>query len=123
MMPPHILTGKLGEDFAAQHLENQNYRIAARNYQAGRGEIDLIAWSPKGVLVFVEVKTRSLDLALPPEESVDRKKQDRIARAAGAYMYSLDYEGEIRFDIISVVLRNGLLVSVTWMEDAFFPNG
>jgi putative endonuclease len=120
-MPDHLDTGLAGEALAAAHLEKLGYRIAARNWRAGRGELDIIAWNPENVLIFIEVKTRSLDGFGGPEEAVDRKKQDQIARTAGAYMESIDYEAEIRFDIISVLLRGNRLIALKHMEDAFFP--
>ena len=122
MTPNHNQeTGLAGEALATRHLEQLGYRIAARNWRAGRGELDIVAWSPENVLVFVEVKTRALDGFGGPAEAVDRKKEDQIARTAGAYMESIDYEAEIRFDIISILLRGGRMVSLKHMEDAFFP--
>ncbi|MCC6460225.1 MAG: YraN family protein [Saprospiraceae bacterium] len=117
----HLDTGKTGEDLAAQYLLEKGYRIEVRNFRAGRGEIDLIAWAPGGALVFVEVKTRNLDAFGGPEEAVDKKKQDQIARAAGSFMEASGHEGEIRFDIISVLLHRGQLKNIRHAEDAFFP--
>jgi putative endonuclease len=115
-------TGRQGEDVAAEFLQQNGYRIQARNFRAGHSEVDLIAWSPGGqALVFVEVKTRALDQFGGPEEAVNRKKQDQIARAAGAYMESIGYEAEIRFDIVAVLLRAGRVMQIRHAEDAFFP--
>ncbi len=112
--------GRKGEDLAAQYLEQHGYQIAHRNFRAGKGEVDIVAWSPEKCLVFVEVKTRSLDGFGGPEEAVNRKKQELIARTAGAYMEAIGYEGEIRFDIISVLLERGEPKSIRHAEDAFF---
>lgn len=116
----HLETGKLGENIAAEYLEEKGYKIVRQNYRSGKGEIDLIAWSPSGCLVFVEVKTRALDGFGGPEEAVDRKKQNLIARTAGAFMEQIGHEGELRFDIISVLLTNGKLKNIRHAEDAFF---
>jgi putative endonuclease len=113
--------GKQGEMLATSYLEDKGYRVVLQNFRAGKGEIDLIAWAPEGALVFIEVKTRALDSFGGPEEAVDRKKQDILARTAGSYMQQTGHEGEIRFDIISVLLRNGQLNSIRHAEDAFFP--
>ncbi len=112
--------GRMGEEAAVRYLEEKGYRIERRNFRAGRGEIDVIAWSSEGCLVFIEVKTRSLDGFGGPEAAVNRKKQDQMARTAGAFMESIGYEGEIRFDIISVLLQNGKPKSIRHAEDAFF---
>ncbi len=117
----HLDTGQQGETFAASFIEKKGYRIVARNFRSGKGEIDLIAWAPEGALVFIEVKTRALDGFGGPEESVDKKKQDMIARTAGSYMEEIGHEGEIRFDIISVLLRGGQVKDIRHAEDAFFP--
>lgn len=124
-MNTHLDTGKQGEDIAADYLENKNYRIVARNYRAGRGEIDLIAWenehTPDKTLVFVEVKTRSDERFGGPEGAIDAKKQENVVRAAGAYMESIGYEWIIRFDVIAIVLRQDALLELRHIEDAFFP--
>lgn len=112
--------GRKGEDIAARYLEQKGYRVAYRNFRAGMGEVDIIAWSPEGCLVFVEVKTRSADGFGGPEEAVNRKKQSQIARTAGAFMETIGYEGEIRFDIVSVLLSEGHLKAIRHAEDAFF---
>lgn len=106
---------------AANYLQDKGYRIALQNFRSGKGEIDLIAWAPGGALVFVEVKTRSLDAYGGPEEAVDKKKQDQIARTAGSYMEQIGHEGEIRFDIISVLLQKDQVKNIRHAEDAFFP--
>lgn len=116
----HLDTGKLGEALAARYLEEKGYRIVRQNFRSGKGEIDLIARAPGGCLVFAEVKTRALDGFGGPEEAVDRKKQDMIARTAGSFMAQIGHEGEVRFDIISVLLVHGQLKSIRHAEDAFF---
>ncbi len=120
-MPRHIDTGKRGETIAAEFLERKGWRIAERNFRAGRGEIDLIAWAGERLLVFVEVKTRSGDGFGGPEEAVDARKQDLLARTAGVYMEQIDYDWEIRFDIVAVLLRGDAVREIRHVEDAFFP--
>ncbi len=122
-MAKHLETGKLGETAAAEFLEKKGWRIVERNWRAGRGEIDIIAWANEKLLVFVEVKTRTGEGAGfgGPEQAVDARKQELLARAAGAYMESIDYEWEIRFDVVAVILRNGKVLEIRHVEDAFFP--
>ena len=49
--------GKYGEDKACEYLVKNGYKIIERNYRKPWGELDIIAKSPEGILVFVEVKT------------------------------------------------------------------
>ncbi len=122
-MAKHLETGQLGETAAAEFLEQQGWRIVERNWRSGRGEVDIIAWSEEEILVFVEVKTRSGEGNGygSPEESIDAKKQDQLVRAAGAYMESIDYNWEIRFDVVAVILKEGKVLEIRHVEDAFFP--
>ena len=46
MKTPRQALGRQGEDLAIQYLEAQGYQVIIRNFRAGRGEIDLIAWAP-----------------------------------------------------------------------------
>jgi putative endonuclease len=96
--------GQKGEDLAAAHLEGKGYRILERNWRWGREEIDIIA-RDGNFLVIVEVKTRSTDVFAEPETAVNRQKQRILVRAANAYVNYKRQRGEVRFDIISVVIR------------------
>lgn len=121
-MTKHIETGQLGERLAAEFLEKKGWRIAERNWPGtGRGEVDIIAWAHERLLVFVEVKTRSGDGFGGPEGAVDARKQDLLARTAGLYMEHIDYDWEIRFDIVAVLMKDGVLREIRHLEDAFFP--
>lgn len=117
----HLELGKQGENLAVEYLREKGWRIAARNWRSGRGEIDIIAWEAENLLVFVEVKTRSYDNFGGPEASVGGPKQDMIAKTAGRYMELIDYEWIIRFDVISLIFRKGKLLEIRHVEDAFFP--
>jgi len=111
--------GRLGEDMAYRYLRRHGCTVVARNYVArsGAGEIDLVAWEG-GMLVFVEVKTRSSGDFGPPETAVDGEKQRRIALAAREYGRRAQVEAaRMRFDIVSVMLGNPLRTD--WRRDAF----
>ena len=97
-------TGQAGESLAARYLQRQGLRIVGRGYRALGGEIDLIAVDRR-VVVFVEVKTRSSDLAGRPEEAVDRDKQRNLARTAEAYLKEHELlDDPCRFDVVSILL-------------------
>lgn len=72
--------GKLGEDLAADFLKDAGYKILVRNYRVRGGETDIVAFK-RGVLAFVEVKTRTTDLFGAPADAVDREKINRLYRA------------------------------------------
>ena len=114
--------GRRGEALAVEFLLKKGYRVVALNFRAGRGEIDIIAWANERLLVFVEVKTRAGEGFGGPEDAVGAKKQDLMARTAGIYMEQIDYDWEIRFDIIAILLKNEQVLEIRHIEDAFFPS-
>ncbi len=117
--PKHLITGENGEKIAEDFLTAKGYRVVERNYRKGRGEIDLIAWWGDRLLVFVEVKTRHHELFGGPEEAVTVKKQQLLARTAGAYMEAIGYDWAIRFDVVAVLLEKDAVREIRHHEDAF----
>jgi putative endonuclease len=94
--------GKWGEDAAARHLEAHGYRVLDRNYHTSHGELDIVA-SLDGVLVFVEVKTRSSHSFAYPEDSVNLRKQAHLLSAAQDYLQSHpECPDNWRFDVIAI---------------------
>ncbi|MEM1214911.1 MAG: YraN family protein [Bacteroidota bacterium] len=120
-MAYHNEIGQLGEQLAANFLRANGYTILQRNWRINRVEIDLIAETEDGTLVFVEVKTRSNPSSGAPEASVTPRKKQLLAVAASAYMQQTEAEWAFRFDIISVVMELGKPPVVAHFEDAFFP--
>ena len=100
--------GRFGEEVATKYLKKQGYRIAARNFRAGKNEIDIVA-EDREFLVFVEVKARSgvgtyeYDYGTPAT-AVTHAKRKRTVEAARAYLYKNQTEKQIRFDVIEVYL-------------------
>ena len=68
--------GNIGEDFAADYLEKEGYKIIERNYATKLGEIDIIA-EKDGYIAFVEVKSRAEDCMYSPREAVTFSKQKK----------------------------------------------
>ena len=111
--------GKLGEDCAAKFLEAKGYSIIARNFRIRSAEIDIIAQFD-GVIVFVEVKTRSDTLHGLPREAVDLRKQKKIIEAASVFLQDENFaDCACRFDVIEVYLRGGLVEEINHIENAF----
>ena len=112
--------GLWGESIARSYLQQQNLSIVTTNWRYRNAEIDIIA-REGDILVFVEVKTRSSIDFGRPEEMVRRRKKRLLIDAAMAYMRSVGYEWEIRFDIVAVLGSPGLEPKITHFRDAFFP--
>ncbi len=117
-MSKNINTGNQGESIAKDFLIKKGYKILETNWRFSRAEIDIIALDSQ-VLIFIEVKTRSTDLFGEPELAVNQHKQNLMMDAANAYMEKINYDWEIRFDIISIILQREQ-AQIKHFEDAFF---
>ncbi len=109
--------GQEGESLAADYLKNNGWEIVEMNYRYRRTEIDLIA-RKDGFLVFFEVKSRTGTAFGMPEDSVDQKKAENVTRAAEQYIADHDWQGNIRFDIISIIKKGQ--TELRHFEDAFY---
>ncbi|MGK7389198.1 MAG: YraN family protein [Candidatus Cyclobacteriaceae bacterium M2_1C_046] len=118
-MKPASNTGKEGEKLAAEYMIGKGYEILEENFRYKRGEIDLIAQKDQ-LLVFVEVKARTNVGYGHPEESVDNKKAEMIIKTADQYLLEKDWQGLIRFDIISIYFRKTSSPDIMHFEDAFY---
>ncbi|MFO7625060.1 MAG: YraN family protein [Anaerolineales bacterium] len=99
--------GRWGENLAANHLTKNNYTILEMNTRTPYGEIDLIA-SKDGVIVFIEVKTRTSTKFGLPEESINQRKQAHILSSAQHYIQEHpQVEGAWRIDVIAIQRFSG----------------
>lgn len=109
--------GRRSEIDGIGYLRSIGYRIVTSGYHAKSGEIDIIAWE-KDILVFIEVKSRQN--AEPPEDAVGFTKQQRMIRAANAYLTSHHlHDAQYRFDILAVTNRPGSRPEFRLLRDAF----
>jgi putative endonuclease len=110
--------GKRGEEQALDYLKKKGYEILATNFRYDRAEVDVIARN-RGVLVFVEVKTRRANALGQPEDAVTFRKRDQIRKAAQGYLFKqhLDNE-ECRFDVLAIEYKRGA-AHIRHIEDAF----
>lgn len=111
--------GRRAEDLACAHLQARGWRVVARNVFGGGGELDIVARSAE-VLVFVEVRARSSDRLVAPEESVGPGKQRRLVAAARHYLahhLAGRWPACMRFDVLAVVL--GPPPRIRHIEEAF----
>ncbi len=112
--------GQTGEDLAVDFLRLKGYGILARNYRAGRREVDVVA-KTGDTLVFVEVKARAGKSHGSPTEAVGPKKQRQITRVALDYMRgSGTRPGQVRFDVVAVsVSSDASVLTVEHIPNAF----
>lgn len=126
--------GRAGEDFAAEYLSENGYRMVVANFKVpvGRnskgvqvtGEIDLVALEGD-VLCFVEVKTRTSAGFASPTANVDLRKQRQITRTARVYRRIFHVGGmPYRYDVVSVILGPNKLPEIElfkgfWHESKF----
>jgi putative endonuclease len=120
-MAKHLDLGRKGEALAKAHLEQAGYEILEENWTHGKLEVDLIAYKDQ-MMIFAEVKTRTGNGFGEPEDFVDRRKQRLLAEAADEYLYLMNHQGEVRFDIISVLFDQKNNFVLKHIEDAFWPD-
>jgi putative endonuclease len=111
--------GRAGEEIACAYLRRKKYAIVARSFRLFRGEIDIIAKDGE-TLVFVEVKARADESHGRPEESVTPGKQRQIRKIALGYV-AVNPPGDVdcRFDVISILFREGNDYRLEHFKDAF----
>jgi len=108
--------GEAAERLAAGLLIENGYIILEQRYRFHRHDIDLVA--RRGSLVaFVEVKARRSSRYGTALETVNRRKQNELARAASAWLQRHGKPGDVaRFDVVAI--QGG---KVEWLQSAFKP--
>ena len=114
--------GDFGENVACECLKNEGCKILEQNFYTNVGEIDIIA-SDNGVIVFVEVKTRSSLKFGMPSEAINRTKREHLYAAAEEYYRQNPTDCEMRFDAVEVIARcikgDYELISVNHIKDIY----
>lgn len=84
--------GQAAEQYVSQLLVKKGWQVIERNWRAGRyAEIDIIAYDPQGVLVFIEVKSRvtapiSAGFISFGYDKLDRRKIQKLLGCSRLYM-------------------------------------
>ena len=110
--------GRIGEEMALVFLRKKGFKILATNWRFRHLELDIIA-KDGDMLVFVEVKMRSTALFGPPEDALSSQKVRHLLNAAEAYIFEKDYQGDSRFDVVSIISPYGKKAELEYFEDAF----
>ena len=120
-MAQHNDTGNIGEQLARQYLEEKGFAILKTKWHKRKHEADIIA-DMEGLIVFVEVKTRSRQDYGEPEEFVTIEQQRAYVRMADKYVVENNRTEEVRFDIIAIE-KDGDDYHITHLENAFSAVG
>ncbi len=97
-----VSIGNIGEEAAVKALKKQGYKIIERNYRIKMGEIDIIAKDGE-YTVFVEVRLRKSNDFGSPADTIDKRKQQKIIKAAQMYAVKNDiYDTPMRFDAVLI---------------------
>jgi putative endonuclease len=120
MLTARQQSGRRAEELAAEFLRAQGFEIVQRNYLRRLGELDVIARRAE-LLVIAEVRTRASAAYGGAAASVDRRKQQRISRAATALLQQRADLARlaVRFDVIVVSDPHGAAPRVEWIQHAF----
>ncbi len=111
-MKNNVRIGSLGEDLAVKYLEDKCYKVIERNFRRSYGELDIVAKSPNGVLVFIEVKAMkqfglfSENPVISPEDNMNRAKIIKTKKIAQNYANHhpemIDESRGWRIDLIAI---------------------
>jgi len=111
--------GEAGERAAKERLQRDGLKFLTANFRTERGEIDLI-FRDDDCLVFVEVKTRTRGGWLRPAAFVNAQKRRALTRCAFDYLRLLKNPPiKIRFDVVEVLLEDGVVVEVRHLPNTF----
>ncbi len=101
------------ETLALHYLEARGLKTLTRNYRCHSGEIDLIMLDAD-CLSFVEVRYRKHAGYGNAAETVNRRKQQRLIRAAQHYLLRYPSGLDCRFDVVAITGSQ-----VEWLKNAF----
>ncbi|RXM38534.1 YraN family protein [Chryseobacterium sp. CH21] len=117
-MAHHNDFGKIAENIATEYLQKNGYKILVRNFRFQKAEIDIIA-EKDNLIIVLEVKARSTDAFMLPQEAVTKTKIKSIVSAANHYLEECNKDNEVRFDIISVLPDENKNLIIDHIKDAF----
>jgi putative endonuclease len=117
-MATHNDFGKKAEDLAVEYLLKKKYKILVKNFRFQKAEIDIIA-EKDNLIIITEVKARSTDAFMLPQEAVNKRKIKLIVSAANHYLEEFNKTQEVRFDIISILPDEKGNLIIEHIVDAF----
>lgn len=120
--PSTISRGQAAEAAACRYLEQQGLQCIDRNVRCRFGEIDLVMRTAD-LLVFVEVRYRRAANPVNAAESIDARKQRKLAMTASWYLARVPQLQDfgVRFDVVAIDGRRPGQSALQWIKDAFRP--
>lgn len=117
-MATNQATGRLGEQYAYDHLKSRGFMVIDTNIRTKFGEIDIIA-TEQGKVHFVEVKTRIGDGYGKPYEAVTYYKMRHMLGSARIYTLQNGLsQHKLSLDVVSIVLhRDSTIKTLTFYEN------
>ena len=111
--------GQRIEGQVAKYLQRRGLQLIARNYACRFGEIDLVMRHDE-ILAFIEVRGRASTAFLAPAQSIDARKQRRLALTAGRFVQAHPQLASFpaRFDVVSATGPN-YRTEYEWIQGAF----
>ncbi len=106
-MDTHLKVGRVGEEKAIEMLIEKGYEIVEKNKKNDYGEIDIIVMDGKEV-VFIEVRSRTGEKFGSPEETIRKRKKDKIKKNAQAYMSFKNLKNRYRVDVVCIVFNQNM---------------
>jgi putative endonuclease len=102
-----LTTGFRGENTALTFLLGQGYNVLTQNWRyKNHHEIDLVALSPEGHLVAIEVKTLENKSDFAPFENVTKEKIHRLKEALTLFAHQFGYSNRhLQIDVVSITYQ------------------
>ncbi len=98
--------GKIGERLATNILLKKGFKIISHNFFCRFGELDIIAQTSKGKIIFVEVKTLTSESLLKIEQCLTKRKILRINKTILLWLNKFHYSfTDWRLDYIGLVIQ------------------
>ncbi|MGB9429348.1 MAG: YraN family protein [Gammaproteobacteria bacterium] len=119
-LAPHLAAGQRAEDQALELLRRAGLKLLTRNYRCPQGELDLVMEDGE-TLVMVEVRYRLERGFGGAAETVDRRKQEKLLRAAQHFLQqdARHRRRPLRFDVVAVNETTTGGIQTDWIKDAF----
>ncbi|MFZ5596260.1 MAG: YraN family protein [Bacillota bacterium] len=120
MSEKRLSLGLAGEEAAARYLKGKGFKIVERNFRCKLGELDIIARDGTS-LVFVEVRTKSVQDYGTAGESINSRKKNKLRQLALYYLQKKQ-PGDIplRFDVVAVTVdERSKIIKLDHINNAF----